>query len=421
MDVEIIEVTESVLKDAEKIEAPPCEEVVLAAAETATVVDTNLPQVNSPVNKRKLESDDEEMTSSDENKTSSKQTKSPSQSEEEKKIKKLRTQTFKNAVQLLNEIQQIKPLIFDFDAPPIGTPKPLFHCRVKFSLNSNETSFEATANSKKLAKTLVSIKAIDYLTNTARIFQSPTLVDYYRASIAIELKSLNLNLEEILDPSKNEPQPAVVPNTEQMEGLTLINSPQPLSPPNHSAYYLLKNDQKTSEMIRCQNPITILNYLIPNELKTGFLYGDESMMDNGNCNISEDPMNTTPQVEIDSSKSFKVVFKVRKDLQSSRFTKNAATIETRESIFVKETDEEFLFTGYGPSKKKAKYKAALLALDCLFNIKITSIASDGSFFALFTKFFKFFFLIRKFFRIFFYCSIVTNKIFKFQLKIKVSQ
>lgn len=380
MDVEIIEVTESVVKEEEKIEAQPGEEVIVAAAETATVVDTNLPQVNSPVNKRKLESDDEEMASSDENKTSTKQTKSPSQSEEEKKIKKLRTQTFKNAVQLLNEIQQIKPLIFDFEAPPIGTPKPLFHCRAKFSLNSNEASFEATANSKKLAKTLVSIKAIDYLTNTARIFQSPTLVDYYRASIAIELKSLNLNLEEILDPSKNEPQPAVVPNTEQMEGLTLINSPQPLSPPNHSAYYLLKNDQKTSEMIRCQNPITVLNYLIPNELKTGFLYGDESMLsDNGNCSISEEPMNTTPQVEIDSSKSFKVVFKVRKDLQSSRFTKNAAIIEPRESIFVKETDEEFLFTGYGPSKKKAKYKAALLALDCLFNIKITSIASDGSF------------------------------------------
>src|SRR5579883_2828733 len=37
-----------------------------------------------------------------------------------------------------------------------------------------------------------------------------------------------------------------------------------------TSYYLLKNDAKTCEIIGGQNPITILNYLLPNELKTAF-------------------------------------------------------------------------------------------------------------------------------------------------------
>lgn len=289
--------------------------------------------------------------------------------------KKLKTQSFKNSIQLLNEMQQIQPLSFTFASVLETIPKQTFTCCLSFLLNNNEFKFDANGSSKKQAKTLVSLKALYYLTENINIFGN-LISDYYRTSINSELRSLNLSIDQIIvsndsvetkihseqkDSSFELKQITndVKTPTKSLETSSSSNSETPATEfllqnqqlnNNINSYFFLKNDNKTKEILKTQNYSSILNYLMPNSLK----FVDQSM-DN---------------VETETTKTFRIELIIRKDIASPKFVKNSMRIASPvQSIFVEENDEEFKFIGFGSSKKIAKCKAARIALEFLFSIK----------------------------------------------------
>lgn len=295
------------------------------------------------------------------------------------KKQKIHNQVFKNSIQILNEILHIQPLtyIFKSNLDCLPVPKQIFTCNLKFVLNHNELNFDASGNSKKQAKSIVSLKAMHYLTEKANIF-GPLITEYHRSIILSELKNLNLSIDQIItsplistapifeiksiEESQLSPISAcnISPSTAKQSKLELSSLDQFQN--DKESYYLLKSDTKTSEILKTQNALGILNYLIPNDLKFIDLTNKEDF-----------PMN-----EINSR--FKVGLIIRKDLESPKLMKNSLRIEnTVSSIFVIENEEEFQFIGCGSNKKKARHKAAIIALEFLFSIK-TDVDGKFSFF-----------------------------------------
>lgn len=325
--------------------------------------------------KRPLESRNDDMDCSPKKPGSQEAEKLCSSPEEdERKAKKLKTQSFKNAVQLLNEITQVRPVTYQFTGfIETNTKKPMFMCELSFSTDNGNTTVTLTASgsSKRLAKAFASIKAIHYLTEKIKLFHSPLLNCYYRESINVELKSLNMTLEDIIDDITKVPSPPNQPSSIQVSPLKTVTSPKDKSPPplnqtepGTNPLFLLKNDNKTSEMLKTQNPINILNYLFSNEVKF------DDIIEKATKNIA-DELNGQ-KVGVEAVKTFRSQLTIRKDAQSSRFTRNSTRTEPVDSMFVRETDEEFQFIGVGTSKKKAKLKAALIAMNYLFSIKLAA-------------------------------------------------
>lgn len=365
--------------------------------ETSSDIVENMPKPNS--NKRKLEELEEDEISIDQNGADVEKMADAGElatDEKENAIvrnngnsaKKLKTTKIKNSVQLLHEIIEIRPLEYQLTAQG-PSHKPTFKYTLTFAYDSNKLNFEGIGNSKKLAKTIASMKAINYLTKVPCFFRSQKLLDYYRQSILIELKSLNLD-ESILNQSS---EPSTVSlkmeiasenSSQSQQKLVIVmnessdmvdtqtkvdveeasNSDEKKENADsiddikqqQKSYFELKNDKKTLEMIATNNPLNILNHLLANNFEFVFLVNDQAKH--------------TDEFE---SKLFKSVLRIGKQFCLIKYKSEAnAKFDLKESIYVKEDDEEFQFYGCGSSKKIAKYKAAQLALECLFNIKLSN-------------------------------------------------
>lgn len=125
--------------------------------------------------------------------------------------------------------------------------------------------------------------------------------------------------------------------------------------------FLNLNDVKLREVISTNNPLSIVNHLM-----------------NGMVEFVELKTELENGAEI-GCKQFRVELKVQKQLFFAKYAPSANTgdasctdaakLNIKESIYLRETESEFIFSGSGSSKKNAKHKAALISLELLFNIK----------------------------------------------------
>lgn len=280
----------------------------------------------------------------------------------------------KNSIQKLYEIKAIQPLDFEMLSSEGPQHKPTFKFCLKFKLNDTQLKFFGEGLNKKAAKTVAAMKALLNLSETNNLFEK----DYFKALILNDMKQLNINepyetYVEVLRRSElnlpNQEQLLVVNDTEnetrREESLQMIIESIHDSDMNTDSVQArieevkvnkkTTYDLKTREIIATKMPMSIFNHMLASVQSYNF--------------------NLLSETGMSHSKLFKMELKIDKNVftESSVFTTvDVSNLKAGDSLLFTETHTEYSFIGFGASLKIAKSRAAQLALEMLFDIKITS-------------------------------------------------
>jgi dsRNA-specific ribonuclease len=274
------------------------------------------------------------------------------------------TNTSKNSIQQLYEIKQIQPIEFEMLSSEGPQHKPIFKFSLKFKFNDFEQLFNGEGLNKKAAKTVAAIKALLFLIENCKNFDK----EYLKALISFDMKLHNIKDFEIsnvkpMHESLNEKDNESLllknekTNIENIEKPIIENNEKTNIQNYHSESKILRTayDLKTREIIATKIPMTIFSHMLASTQNYSF-----------NC-LSETGMS--------HSKLFKMELRIEKncfDSPSIVTTVDLKTLNANESLLFTEFQNEYSFIGFGPSLKLAKSRAAQLALEFLFDIKITS-------------------------------------------------
>ena len=263
----------------------------------------------------------------------------------------------KNSIQKLYEIKRIKKVTFDMLSSDGPSHKPSFKFCLSFDLNNKPFKFEGEGASKKNAKSVASLKALYFLNCIPQFFSMFDSI-YVGNLIKHEMKSilsLTENIEnyflEVLDQSQKE----FLENENILKTKELKNENNTLK----ISKSITDCDGKIKEILASKNSLIILNHLVQGckfELKS----------EEGSSH----------------AKLFKIELKISKasleDLKTSKssFVKNSllgslSSLFESNSVLISSNESDLIFYGSGNSKKQAKSKAAQLAIESIFNIKIT--------------------------------------------------
>ncbi len=264
----------------------------------------------------------------------------------------------KNSIQLLYEVRKIQNIQFEMVCAEGPAHKPLFKFRLTFNLNENMYTFHGEGSTKKVAKSMASLKAMYNLINLTNTF-SPSEIEYIKGCLAVESKSFNLNEEENKQMLKEMPEIRSVLKQEQNKESHRTEIPISDQETKDNMFAF---DSKTQEIVKSGKMLSILSHLIP----TG-----------------QHSFDLCEEHGLSHSKTFKINLKITKSIwqtSSSSWTCSLSINELRsiisrnlknsESILINETETEYVFTGSGMSKKIAKSNAAQLALENLFGFKL---------------------------------------------------
>lgn len=275
------------------------------------------------------------------------------------------TNTLKNSIQQLYEVKQIQPIEFEMLSSEGPQHKPIFKFSLKFKFNDFEQLFNGEGLNKKAAKTVAAIKALLFLIENCKNFDK----EYLKTLISFDMKLHNIKdfeisnvkpIHESLNEQDNNESLLLKnekTNTENIEKPNFENNEKTNNENNHSESKNLKTayDLKTREIIATKVPMTIFSHMLASTQNYSF-----------NC-LSETGMS--------HSKLFKMELRIEKncfDSPSVVTTVDLKTLNANESLLFTEFQNEYSFIGFGPSLKLAKSRAAQLALEFLFDIKITS-------------------------------------------------
>ena len=131
-------------------------------------------------------------------------------------------------------------------------------------------------------------------------------------------------------------------------------TPKPSKQPPISIQRQTTYDAKAREIIATKNTMIILNHMLPSSEYTFTLLRETGMS---------------------HSKLFKMELKVEKSVftKSNVFTTvDLNNLKTNDSLLFTEDVNDYFFIGFGPNLKSAKSRAAQLALEFLFDIKIAA-------------------------------------------------
>jgi dsRNA-specific ribonuclease len=293
----------------------------------------------------------------------------------------------KNAVQQIYEIKEIQPIEYGLVSMDGPAHKPNFNYSLSFKLSDVMHSFYGCGVSKKVAKTIASIKALYFLYRIRNFFSAPG-ADYIHSVILGEMRALNISqdMESFFNSevkSKIDEQRITNELNKIKESVLMKESVQMKHEPMsfdsiytsfESEQPLLVNelalDSKTKEILASKNTLSILSHLLPQK---------------------QYEINVIDEEGMSHSKIFKTELKIFKTvMQSSNFlslfnvrvvnNQIAVGLSRVNSILVTENESEYIFYGLGNSKKVAKSKSAKLALENIFKIKLEA---DGRIFEFF--------------------------------------
>lgn len=276
------------------------------------------------------------------------------------KINTIQTNILKNSIQQLYEIKQIQPIDFEMLSSEGPQHKPIFKFCLKFKANEIQLKFYGDGLNKKAAKTIAAMKALLFLAESLNSFDK----EYFKSLIIFDMKSLNIteSYETYVEILKRDIQP----NESRIESLkseplesipdTIHDSDMLLdSTPIEPKIKLNVYDNKTREIIATKMPMNIFNHMLSSTQHYSFTLLSETGMSH--------------------SKLFKMELKIDKTVfneYSVSTIVDISSLKTNDSLLFTEDHKEYSFIGFGPSLKIAKSRAAQLALEFLFNIKITS-------------------------------------------------
>jgi dsRNA-specific ribonuclease len=267
----------------------------------------------------------------------------------------------KNSIQKLYEIKKIKKVSFDMLSTDGPSHKPSFKFALNFELKNKKFKFEGEGTNKKLAKSIASLKALYFLKCLPQFFSMFESI-YIGNLIRNEMKSilgLTDNFEgyflEALDQSQREfleSENKLQPHTNQVQTQNVEDKILKTSK------LITDWDNKTKEILASKNSLIILNHLI------------------SNCKFE-----LISETGSSHAKQFKIELKISKttfeELKESKISfiknsllENSSSLFESESVLISSNESDLLFYGTGNSKKQAKSKAAQLAVESIFNVKI---------------------------------------------------
>jgi hypothetical protein len=262
---------------------------------------------------------------------------------------KVMTPAMKNCIQQLYEIRCIQPIEFEMLSSEGPQHKPTFKFSLKFKYADHQLKFFGEGLNKKAAKTMSAMKAICFLIET----KNPQFdTELFRALIGIDMKTLGLitiatktNLDEFIQSIlKQNITCEPIKNTETFH--------LPLKP----AITIGMNSQHIFES---QRPLNILEHLLSATssapLKT--------------------PIFTFERIEDESAeeedkikKSLNIKMKIR--IEKALMKKVLTVVDLNKFEINEEITYDFI--GEDVNETVAKAKAAQIALEKLFDIKLSS-------------------------------------------------
>ena len=261
----------------------------------------------------------------------------------------------KNSIQKLYEIKRIKKVTFDMLSSDGPSHKPSFKFGLSFDFNNVAFKFEGEGASKKNAKSIASLKALYFLNRVPQFF---SLFDsiYVGNLIKQEMKAilgLSENVENYFLESLDHSQKEFLQSKEQssQEHIAEVNTLK-------VAKSTIDWDLKIKEILASKSSLIILNHLIPSskfELKS----------EEGSSHAK------LFKIELKISKASLEELKMSKSsFIKSSLLQNLSSLLESSSVLISSNENDLIFQGSGNSKKQAKSKAAQLAIESIFNIKI---------------------------------------------------
>ena len=264
--------------------------------------------------------------------------------------KRIKLDSEKSSIQILNELKQVQPVRFDIldvEGPP---HMPKFKIRLSIRLNNTFLTFIGEGSNKKTAKSISAMRGLNSL------IQMPEFVENrlcFKEAILTDIKNLKIdpNSIDFLTDETHLIQDLIIDEPKQISQVLkqkgsqiIIEIDEEISKMTEVSIY----DQKTRDVIASKNIMSIWNHLVPNL--------------NYNFNVCEEEGSG-------HKKLFKAELKLSKSaLKELRYVKLDIN-SVKDSILVNEDENEFRFYGFGNNKKKAKTRSTHLALQIIFGIK----------------------------------------------------
>lgn len=271
-----------------------------------------------------------------------------------KKRSCLEGKKFKNSTQLLNELTGIKSIKYELSEVKGPAHDRMFTVSLRFELDKQLMRFSVSANSARTARKLVSLKALNHVTNLSSYTEiNSKLDDYYKRCVHHELHSLlNMNISVRSDSTlKNLPDGEALDDVRnELDSDTVVDL---------TNYDLLEfkliveqfpylNSDKSLKILSTNNPLSILSHIASGT----FEFADKKI--DSNLRHTE--------LKINKQRFY------AKFLTDNNNNNNQVNVPSSTKGF-EETENEFVFAGSGTNFRNARIDAAWLSLKHIFNIQ----------------------------------------------------